>query len=72
MEKHISVWSYWLGLVCVVLTILLRGLACFGIYPNLVPAAGASVSYYTFLRGGILLLLLSIASGLLSGWRAKS
>jgi len=72
MEKQISVWSYRLGLVCVVMTILMRGLACFGIYPNLVPASGASVSYYTFLRGGVLLLLLSTASSLLCGWRANS
>jgi hypothetical protein len=72
MEKQISVWSYRLGLVCVVLTILLRGLAGIGIYPNLVPAIGAPISYNTFLRGAILLLVLSIASRLLSGWRADS
>jgi hypothetical protein len=72
MEKHISIWSYRLGLVCAVLTIVLRGLACFGIYPNIVPQAGASVSYNTFLRGAVMLLVLSIASGLLSGGSAKS
>jgi hypothetical protein len=72
MEKQISIWSYRLGLVSVVLTILLRGLACFGIYPNVVPASGASISYYTFLRGGVLLLLLSIASSLISGWHTHS
>ena len=72
MEKHIATWSYRLGLVSVVLTILLRGLACFGIYPDLVPAAGANVSYYTFLRGSILLLVLSAASSLLNGRSANS
>ncbi len=72
MEKQISVWSYRLGLVCIVLTVILRGLACFGIYPNLGPARGAFISYYTFLRGSILLLVLSIASSLLCGWRANS
>ena len=72
MEKQISIWSYRLGLVCVVLTIVLRGLACFGIYPNIVPLAGAPISYNTFLRGAVMLLVFSIASGLLSGESAKS
>lgn len=72
MEKQIAIWSYRLGLVSVVLTILLRGLACFGIFPDFVPAAGANVSYYTFLRGSILLLVLSAASSLLDGRRSNS
>ena len=62
MEKQISIWSYWLGLACACLTVLFRALAAFGIYPNLVPEAGAPISYNTFLYGAILLLLLSIAS----------
>lgn len=72
MEKQISIWSYRLGLACVVLTILLRGLACFGIYPNLVPQTGAFVSYNTFLRGAIMLLVLSVASSLLGKGSANS
>jgi hypothetical protein len=42
--------------------ILLRGLAALGIYPNLVAQEGAPVGYNTFLRGAIVLLLLSLAS----------
>jgi len=66
MERQISLWSFRLGLLCVILTVLLRGLAIFGVFPNLVPAMGAPVSYNTFLRGGVLLLVLSIASSLMS------
>jgi hypothetical protein len=62
MLRQISMWSYWLGLACAVLTILFRGLAVFDIYPRLVPEASAPVSYNTFLYGAILLLVLSIAS----------
>jgi len=62
MEKRISVWSYWAGVVCVVLTTILRLLAAVDIWPHFVPQGGAGISYYTFLRGGVLLLLLSIAS----------
>ena len=71
MEKRIAIWSYWLGVLSTVLTIVLRGLAAFGVFPILAPSSGASVSYYTFLRGGVLLLVLSIASSLLTGSRRK-
>jgi hypothetical protein len=70
MEKRIAIWSYWLGVLCAVLTIVLRGLAAFGLFPMLVPASGAFVSYSTFLLGGVLLLALSIASSLLTGSRS--
>jgi len=70
MEKQIAVVSYWLGVVSTVLTIVFRALAAFGIWPDLVPAEGAPISYYTFLRGAILLFLLSIASRQISEWRA--
>ncbi|HKM80356.1 MAG TPA: hypothetical protein VJY15_05280 [Candidatus Acidoferrum sp.] len=69
MEKQIAVVSYWLGMVCALLTIVFRALAAFGIWPNLVPAAGAPITYYTFLRGGVLLFLASIASRQVSEWR---
>jgi hypothetical protein len=39
MEKRIAIWSYWLGVLCTVLTIVLRGLAAFGVFPILVPAS---------------------------------
>jgi uncharacterized membrane protein YgdD (TMEM256/DUF423 family) len=71
MEKRIASWSYWAGLVCVAITIILRALAAFGIWPVLVPMGGAFVSYYTFLRGSVMLLLLSIASAQLSAWRTN-
>jgi hypothetical protein len=69
MDKQISIWSYRLGLLCVVATIILRGLAALGIYPNLVPREGASVGYDTFLRGAVVLLLLSLASRFASDGR---
>ena len=72
MQRQISIWSYWLGLLCAILTVLLRGLAALGIYPNLVPQAGAPVSYNTFLYGGILLLVLSIASHFVSRLHTNS
>lgn len=62
MDKQISVWSYRLALLCVLAMILMRGLAALGIYPNLVAQEGASIEYNTFLRGAVVLLLLSLTS----------
>lgn len=70
MEKRISLWSYWLGMLCLALTILLRGLAALEIYPKLVPGFGAPVGYNTFMRGTVLFLLLSIAAGLMDRSRS--
>jgi hypothetical protein len=71
MDKKISVASYWLGIVCVVLTVIFRGLAAVGIWPALVPANGASLSYNTFRGAAELFLVLTIASGLMSRWRSE-
>ena len=67
MEKKLAVASYWLGIGCVLMTILFRGLAAMGIWPNIVPANGAGISYNTFHHAAELFLLLAIAARLMSG-----
>lgn len=69
MDKKISVASYWLGITCVVLTIIFRGLAAVGIWPILVPVNGAGITYVTFQQAAVVFLLLSISAGLMSRWR---
>jgi hypothetical protein len=71
MDKKISMAGYWLGIACLALTVLFRGLAALGIWPNFVPENGASITYNTFDRAAELFLLLSIAAGLMSRWRAE-
>ena len=72
MDKKISVASYWLGIACVVITVIFRGLAALGIWPILVPANGAGITYTTFHRVAEVFLLLSIAAGLMSRWHSKT
>jgi len=73
MDKKISVASYWLGIACVVLTIIFRLLAAVGIWPILVPTSGAGITYVTFEQAAVVFLLLSIAASLISRWhREKS
>ncbi len=66
MDKKLAVASYWLGIGCVLMTMLFRGLAAIGVWPNIVPANGASISYNTFHRAAELFLLLAIAAKLMS------
>ena len=68
MDKKISVASYWLGIACLLLTIVFRLLAAVGIWPMLVPANGAGITYVTFQQAAVIFLLLSIAAGLMSRW----
>jgi hypothetical protein len=70
-DKKISVTSDWLGIVCVAMTVIFRGLAALGIWPIFVPADGASLSYDTFYHAAEFFLLLSIAAGLMSRWRSE-
>jgi hypothetical protein len=59
--------------VCVVLTVIFRGLAALGIWPTLVPQNGAGITCVTFDHATQIFLLLSIAAGLMSRWhREKS
>jgi hypothetical protein len=44
MDKKIPVASYWLGMVCVLMTVIFRGLAALGMWPILVPQNGAGIT----------------------------
>jgi hypothetical protein len=58
VEKQILRWSYWLGLVCLVVGVIWRLLATVG----LMPMALKIVAYTTIYRGGGFLLVVAIAS----------
>jgi hypothetical protein len=66
LEKQIFLLSYWLGVVCVVLCVILRLLAEVGVSIHTGIAGGVSFSYLTFFRGAMMLLLLTIATATLS------
>ena len=50
------------GVACVVMTVIFRGLAAQGIWPILVPANGAGITYIPFHRAAEVFLLLFIAA----------
>ena len=61
MEKHIVKWSYWLGLVCVVIALVMRGLNALGVveWDFLWRANIGAMSFY---KAGFLFLAVAIAT----------
>jgi hypothetical protein len=62
MEKHILRWSYWLGMIWVVLAVVMRILNMFGFSATLLETRGNGLSYHSFVDMGVLMLLTSIAT----------
>ena len=60
MEKHIVKWSYWLGVVCALITLVLRGLDAVGVFPNLLP--GGNIGPMSFYKAALLFLAVAIGA----------
>ncbi len=58
MEKHIAQWSYWLGLACSLLAMIWKGLE----FLKVLPASFGSLSYMTLYKGGLLFLVIALAT----------
>ncbi len=57
MERQILTYSYWLGVVCLVVTLVWRGLHALGI-----GCSFGAIGYTTFFKGAVLLFVAAIAS----------
>ncbi len=65
MEKHITRWSFWLGLACTVVAVVLRGLHAAGLAkPSAMVQDGWHMVFY---KGALLLFLTAVASAA-SAW----
>ncbi|MBI1738375.1 MAG: hypothetical protein HYR58_03925 [Acidobacteria bacterium] len=62
MEKKILQYSYWLGVISVVIAIVWRAVNALG-YGLRPLAQGTSIYYMSFYKAALLFLLLSIATG---------
>jgi hypothetical protein len=62
MEKHIITYSYWLGVLSVLLALLTRGLNILGVSLATISTRGNSIGYRTFLDGAQLFFLTAIAT----------
>jgi hypothetical protein len=61
MEKQLSAVGYWLGLICLVLALIFRGLAALKIMVLGLPGTNA-ISDLSLFHGAALFFLLAIAS----------
>ncbi len=62
MERLIARIGYWLGLVCVVIALVWRGLNAFGIFLPDKVSQGVGIGYMSFVKASVLFLLVAIAS----------
>lgn len=62
MEKKILQYSYWLGVLCVVVAVVSRAAAAMGFF-GAPPVAVLSLTYMSFLKGALLFLLTAVATG---------
>lgn len=66
MDKHILQGSYWLGLGCSALALLWKVL----VVVKVAPEKFASVGYLTLYKGGLMFLVISLATAACAGQRA--
>ena len=62
MKKHIIQYSYWLGVVSLLLALVTRGLNILGISLGNIATRGNSIGYHSFLDGSLLFFLTAIAT----------
>ena len=62
MEKQILKWSYWLGVTCAVLAIVMRLSNALGFELVHVPTRGNWIDFHSFLDAALLFLFIAIAS----------
>jgi hypothetical protein len=62
MKKHIIRYSFWLGVLSVLLALLTRALNILGVSLSTISTRGAPIAYRTFLDGAQLFFLTAIAT----------
>jgi len=71
MEKRIGTISYWLGLLCLVLSLVTRVFNIFGVSFYEVFTKGNPVGFRSFLNASVLFFLATIASASYSWLKSK-
>ncbi|HET6143871.1 MAG TPA: hypothetical protein VFE02_10200 [Candidatus Acidoferrales bacterium] len=61
MEKQIIKWTFWLGSLCAVLTLVARSLDVMGFNTLNFSTRGSEIGYHTFMNGTFFFYLFCIA-----------
>lgn len=64
MEKYILKVSYWLGVICAVLAIVMRVSSSLGFEMVTLNTRGHAIDYHSLLDGALLFLFIAMASAL--------
>lgn len=59
MEKHVARWTYWLGIACGLIALIIRGFQAIGLYLDI---PGVNLGYMSFYKASFLLLAVAIAT----------
>lgn len=59
MEKHLAKWTYWLGIACAVIALIIRGFQAIGLYLDF---PGMNLGHMSFYKASFLLLAIAIAT----------
>lgn len=62
MERQISRYSYWLGMACVPIALIMRGLSILGVWMPSNATPGVTIGYMSFYKGALLFLVVAIAA----------
>ena len=59
MEKHLAKWTYWAGIACAGMALIIRGFQAVGLYLDF---PGVNLGYMSFYKASFLLLAVAIAT----------
>ena len=59
MEKYLAKWTYWLGVACAVISLIIRALNGVGLYGDIF---GMNLGHLSFYKASFLLLAVAIAT----------
>lgn len=61
MEKNLAKWTYWLGVACALISVIIRGLNGIGLYFDF---PGLNLGHMSFYKASLLLLAVAIATSI--------
>lgn len=59
MDKYLAKWTYWLGVGCAVISLIIRGFNGVGLYADIF---GMNLGHMSFYKASFLLLAVAIAT----------
>lgn len=71
MEKNIVHWSYWMGIACLVLALVWRGINALGVWVPTDITPGHSIWYMSFYKASLLFFVATIASSNYASFKSQ-